>query len=129
MSQNDPNTNPFNALPTMTISPGGSYTTGTTVVASSSYLIPSVTTSTSPYWSNLSTFGTPVSSPVSSPDDVIIDGTSLKHTLKTIQDRLAILDNPTPEKLEKYAALKEAYQNYKLLESLIGDGDNLPKKE
>ena len=60
--------------------------------------------------------------------DFKIDGVSLKDTLNAIQDRLAILV-PDLEKHEKYAALKAAYDQYKLLEALIGDGDNLPKQE
>ena len=41
--------------------------------------------------------------------------------LETIEDRLAIIQDPDPEKLKKFAALKKAYDNYKLLEKLIGD--------
>lgn len=51
--------------------------------------------------------------------DVSISGKSLSNTLLIIQQRLAILDEPTPEKLEKYAALKKAYEHYKLLEKLL----------
>lgn len=57
-------------------------------------------------------------------NDVVIDGVSMKEMMKTIQDRLAILV-PDPEKLEKYAALKSAYDHYKTLEALIGDGNNM----
>lgn len=53
--------------------------------------------------------------------DVIINGNSLEKTLETIQKRLAILDDPTPEKLQKYAALKKAYEQYKLLEKLLNE--------
>jgi hypothetical protein len=48
----------------------------------------------------------------------------VKERLKTIEDRLAILV-PDPEKLEKWEALKEAYDHYKSLEGLIGN----PKEE
>ena len=48
----------------------------------------------------------------------------VKERLKTIEDRLAILV-PDPEKLEKWEALKEAYNHYKSLEGLIGN----PKEE
>jgi len=37
-----------------------------------------------------------------------------------IQDRLAILA-PKPELLEKYEALKQAYDHYKMLEALCMD--------
>jgi hypothetical protein len=53
--------------------------------------------------------------------DVTIKGSNIAHTLKKIEDRLAILQDPDPAKLEKFAALKKAYDNYKMLERLIGD--------
>jgi hypothetical protein len=53
--------------------------------------------------------------------DVKIQGHSIVKLLKSIEDRLAILQEPTPEKLEKFAALKKAYDHYKTLERLIGD--------
>lgn len=53
--------------------------------------------------------------------DINIKGKSLLKTLDAIQSRLAILDDPTPEKLEKYAALKRAYEHYKLLEKLLNE--------
>lgn len=53
--------------------------------------------------------------------DVTVQGHSILHLLKTIEDRLAILQEPSPEKLEKYAALKKAYDHYKTLERLIGE--------
>lgn len=46
-------------------------------------------------------------------------------TLSAIQQRLAIL-TPDPAKLDKWEALREAYEHYKSLEALIGeenDGD------
>ena len=52
--------------------------------------------------------------------DLTIDGMSVKETLEKIQDRLAILV-PDPAKLEKYEALQAAYNQYKMLERLIGD--------
>lgn len=52
--------------------------------------------------------------------DVTIKGKSLVKTLEAIEQRLAIL-SPDPAKLEKYAALREAYEHYKMLEGLIGD--------
>lgn len=53
--------------------------------------------------------------------DVKIKGHSILHLLKKIEDRLAVLQEPDPEKLEKFAALKKAYDHYKTLEKLIGD--------
>jgi hypothetical protein len=52
--------------------------------------------------------------------DIKWKGRSLGKLLESIEDRLAILQ-PSPEKLEKYAALKKAYDQYKLMEKLIGE--------
>ena len=53
--------------------------------------------------------------------DVKIQGHSILHLLKKIEDRLAVLQEPSPEKLEKFAALKKAYDHYKTIERLIGE--------
>lgn len=53
--------------------------------------------------------------------DIRWKGRSLGKLLEKIEDRLAILSEPDPEKLEKFAALKKAYEHYKLMEKLIGD--------
>lgn len=54
--------------------------------------------------------------------DLVMDGVSVKETLEKISDRLTILI-PDPEKLEKYAALKEAYDHYKLMEALLNESE------
>jgi hypothetical protein len=53
--------------------------------------------------------------------DIKWKGRSLGKLLQGIEDRLAILQEPDPKKLEKFAALKKAYDHYKTLERLIGD--------
>lgn len=53
--------------------------------------------------------------------DVKIKGHSILYLLQKIENRLAILQEPDPDKLEKFAALKKAYEHYKTLERLIGD--------
>lgn len=53
--------------------------------------------------------------------DIKWKGRSLGKLLEGIEDRLAILQDPDPKKLEKYAALKKAYDHYKTLERLIGE--------
>jgi len=53
--------------------------------------------------------------------DIKWKGRSLGSLLESIEDRLAILQDPDPKKLEKHAALKKAYDHYKLLEKLIGE--------
>lgn len=49
--------------------------------------------------------------------DITIGGRSLVKFMETLEERLAILQ-PDPEKLEQFAALKAAYEHYKLLEAL-----------
>ena len=49
--------------------------------------------------------------------DISIDGKSLKEFMNKLEQRLAILI-PDPKKLEQFAALKKAYEHYKLMESL-----------
>ena len=52
--------------------------------------------------------------------DIKWKGRSLGKMLEGIEDRLAILQ-PDPAKLEKFEALKKAYDHYKLMEKLIGE--------
>jgi hypothetical protein len=52
--------------------------------------------------------------------DIKIDGKSLKEFMKKMEQRLAILV-PDPKKLEKFEALKKAYEHYKTMESLCFD--------
>lgn len=49
--------------------------------------------------------------------DIKIDGKSLKSFMDKMEERLAILV-PDPNKLEKFEALKKAYEHYKLMEKL-----------
>ena len=57
--------------------------------------------------------------------DIKIDGKSLKNFMDKMEERLAILV-PDPAKLEKFEALKKAYEHYKLMEKLCQE---LPKEE
>jgi hypothetical protein len=52
--------------------------------------------------------------------DINLNGVSMLSLLENIQTRLNILV-PDPAKLEKYQALKDAYEHYKLMESLLKD--------
>jgi hypothetical protein len=52
--------------------------------------------------------------------DIKIDGKSLKEFMTKMEQRLAILV-PDPAKLEKFQALKRAYEHYKTMESLCFD--------
>jgi hypothetical protein len=53
--------------------------------------------------------------------NVTVKGRDLVKLFETIEDRLAIVSNPDPKKLEKFKALKKAYDHYKLMEKLIGE--------
>lgn len=53
--------------------------------------------------------------------DIKWNGRSLGELLEKIEDRLAILIEPTPERLERFTALREAYDAYKMLDTLCGD--------
>lgn len=52
--------------------------------------------------------------------DIKVDGKSLKEFMLKMEQRMAILV-PDPKKLEKFEALKKAYEHYKTLESLCFD--------
>jgi hypothetical protein len=74
-------------------------------------------------WSTISSTsaGLHVTSDAEFEGDIKWKGRSLGNLLQCIEDRLAILAEPDPVKLEKFAALKKAYDHYKLMEKLIGD--------
>lgn len=77
------------------------------------------------FYSSISASSTPPSMTVSG--DLKIDGNmtvkgkDIVKLLEKVEDRLAILQDPDPEKLEKFAALKKAYDHYRLMEKLIGE--------
>jgi hypothetical protein len=107
----------------------GNITTGIGSIGSGGYIFNTSSTAnniwtTTPYIISNTNTGNPnlsVSGDAEFSGDVKIKGRSLEKLLTTIEDRLAILSDPDPIKLEKFAALKKAYDNYKLLEKLIGD--------
>ena len=49
--------------------------------------------------------------------ELILDGVPLSKTIAAINERLAIIE-PDMKKLEKFSALKNAYDNYKLIEQM-----------
>ncbi len=94
---------------TINTSHPGVTTNGTTYGASytfPTYTYPNVTINTEPH--------------VSHHKDLMVDGKSLKTFMEKVEERLLILQ-PDPKKLEKYAALKKAYEHYKLMEKLLGE--------
>lgn len=50
--------------------------------------------------------------------DIVIGDRSMKQFMKQVEDKLLILI-PNPAKLEKYEALKKAYDHYKMIEKLL----------
>lgn len=54
--------------------------------------------------------------------DIKIGNRSLKEFMSKMEERMSILV-PDPKKLEKFAALKKAYENYKLMERLCQTDD------
>lgn len=108
------------SLPQNTVSvtvPNGGYTLGPTGPTGSSGATWTTATGISPFHAsaNITTNGR---MELRGDDaDLVINGQSLKQTMQTIQDRLAILV-PDPQKLEQFEALKQAYEHYKTLEAL-----------
>ena len=101
-------TNTGNLTGTVTVG-GGYATTASTISLSNHTYSPKV---------NIDSDGIQINADA----DIKIGDMSLKDTLQAIQDRLAIL-TPDPAKMEKYAALKAAYEHYKLLERLCNEDD------
>jgi hypothetical protein len=80
------------------------------------------TGASSPMWTNNTNPGTlKVQGDAEFEGNVKIKGHDIVNLLERIEDRLAILMDPDPAKLEKFPALKKAYDHYKLLEKLIGE--------
>ena len=109
-------------LPTTTITNGG-YTIGSTGSSGQFY----TSTGTSGHnWNNPPTVNiTGAGIDMAAGTDINIDGKSLKTFMETLEKRLAILV-PDPKKLEQFAALKKAYEHYKLMEKLCQEQ---PKEE
>jgi hypothetical protein len=113
-------------LPSTTISNGG-YTIGSTGTSGQFY----TSTGTGHYnWNNVATTSPGVNISNTGIDmaagtDITVAGKSLKEFMNKMEERLAILV-PDPAKLEKFEALKKAYEHYKLMESLCQEQ---PKEE
>jgi hypothetical protein len=113
-------------LPSTTISNGG-YTIGSTGSSGQFY----TSTGTGHYnWNNVATTSPGVNISNTGIDmaagtDITVAGKSLKQFMDKMEERLAILV-PDPAKLEKFEALKKAYEHYKLMESLCQEQ---PKEE
>jgi hypothetical protein len=84
------------------------------------------TINTTNTWSNPSVNITSNGIVMPSGSDIKIDGQSLKEFMNKMEQRLAILV-PDPKKLEKFEALKKAYEHYKTMESLCFDEEKEEK--
>jgi hypothetical protein len=105
------------------------YTIGATFGATGSYgtTIGSMAGSNGTYWGangNVTIGTTTPAMNVKGDLDVegalTVNGRDLSKLMEKIEDRLAILAEPNPDRLEKFPALKKAYDHYKLMEKLIG---------
>ena len=110
-------------LPSTTISGSGA---GYTIGAAGSTMY---TTGTGTYnWNTTTSPSVNISSDgidMAAGTDIKVDGKSLKEFMSKMEERLAILV-PDPKKLEQFAALKKAYEHYKLMEQLCQEP---PKEE
>ena len=117
----------------ITLDPSTMYSSNTITLPSSNYTIGSAssnyyTTGTGGYTFNTTTPSVNITSDgidMASGTDIKVDGKSLKEFMNKMEERLAILV-PDPKKLEQFAALKKAYEHYKLMESLCQEP---PKEE
>ena len=121
---------------TITIDTSTMYSANTITLPSSSYTIGSAnstlytTGAGSHNWNNVTTTSSTVNISntgieMAAGTDIKVDGKSLKEFMNKMEERLAILV-PNPAKLEQFAALKKAYEHYKLMESLCQEQ---PKEE
>lgn len=108
-------------LPSTSYGSGGSYmsTTGTScyptwTTTGTNYTLGGI--NVSPPTVNINTDGIEIKEG----GDLKVDGKSLKDFMTKMEQRLAILV-PDPKKLEKFEALKKAYEHYKTMESLCFD--------
>lgn len=116
-------------IDTITLDSSTMYSTNTITLPSTSYTISGAAGSTlystgtgHLNWNNVTTTSPSVNITSDGIDmaagtDITVDGKSLKEFMNKMEERLAILV-PDPAKLEKFEALKKAYEHYKLMESL-----------
>ena len=120
-------------IDTITIDTSTMHSSNTITLPSSSYTIGSAssnyyTTGTGSYTLNNTTPTVNITGAgidMAAGTDINIDGKSLKNFMETLEKRLSILI-PDPAKLEQFAALKKAYEHYKLMEKLCQES---PKEE
>ena len=120
---------------TITLDSSTMYSSNTITLPSSSYTI-GPTGSSGQFYTSTGTGGHNWNNPptvnitgtgidMAAGTDIKVDGKSLKEFMSKMEERLVILV-PDPKKLEQFAALKKAYEHYKLMESLCQEQ---PKEE
>ena len=118
-------------IDTITLDSSTMYSANTITLPSSSFTVGSTmyTTGTGTYnWNTTTSPSVNISSDgidMAAGTDIKVDGKSLKEFMSKMEERLAILI-PDPKKLEQFAALKKAYEHYKLMEQLCQEP---PKEE
>ncbi len=128
VGQTTPSTLPYTIPTTHTVGTVGVATGGgggTYVSPSMGVYNPNQTTTISTGYStypNVGTIHIAGTNPTISTDKGKLELNALIELVDTLKERLLIL-TPNFEKMEKYAALKKAYDHYKLMESMIGDED------
>jgi hypothetical protein len=109
-------------LPTITLSGGGTYAIGSAGTGGSMW----TSASNGPIWTtNQTQASLKVSGNAEIEGDLKIAGRSILESLERIEKHLGILV-PDPARLEKYEALKQAWEHYKTLEALCVEQDDDP---
>jgi hypothetical protein len=121
--------NQYSSMNTITLPSSNTITYGGNTITGSSGQFYTSTGTGHNNWNNVTTASSSVNITSNGIDmaagtDITVDGKSLKEFMNKMEQRLAILV-PDPKKLEQFAALKKAYEHYKLMESLCQE----PPKE
>lgn len=112
-------------MTTLTSTPYGNATTipstsyGNLSMAGLNYVTASGSMTSTANWNGQPPTKLTVSGDTITGGDIIWQGRSLGKLLEKIEDRLCILQEPSKDKLEKFEALRLAYDHYKLLEKLV----------
>ena len=111
---------------TVTVSTGSYFGTGSITIPSN-YVLSSNGNTGGTWTTNVTSSPTQATLDVSGNADIkgklTVQGKDIGKILEAIEKRLAIL-TPNPNKLEKFEALKKAYDHYKLLEALCHEDED-----
>jgi hypothetical protein len=111
---------------TVTVSTGSYFSTGSITIPSN-YVLSSNGNNGGTWTTNVTSSPTQATLDVSGNADIkgklTVQGKDIGKILEAIEKRLAIL-TPNPNKLEKFEALKKAYDHYKLLEALCHEDED-----